>query len=158
MLLRAKLAVVPVAALLLLAAVGTAQAASLTRAETQLLSSVNQARRAAGLRPLHLDWSLEAAARAHSAEMMRSSTFEHGNFFARVRSFGASGPVYGENLAWGTGGDASPAVIVREWLASPMHRANMLRPGFRRIGIGAVGGRFAGMNGALVVTADFSGN
>jgi uncharacterized protein YkwD len=158
MLLRAKLAVVVAAALLLLAVAGTARAAGLTQAESRLIDFVNHARVAHGLRPLHLDWSLEAAARAHSAEMLRTSSFEHGNFFGRVRSFGASGPVYGENIAWGTGSYASPALIVREWLASPLHRANMLRPGFRRIGIGAVGGRFAGMNGALVVTADFSGN
>jgi uncharacterized protein YkwD len=136
---------------------GSALAASLTKTETRLLAAVNQARAAHGLRPLRLDWTLESAARQHSADMMHSNSFGHGNFFARLHTFGASGPVLGENIAWGAGRDGSAAAIVGEWLASPMHRANLLRPGFRRIGIGAIGGRFAGMRSAVVVTADFGG-
>ena len=42
-------------------------------------------------------------------------------------------------------------------MSSPGHRANLLRPGFRRIGIGALVGRFSGYSGATVVTADFAG-
>jgi hypothetical protein len=33
----------------------------------------------------------------------------------------------------------------------------LLRPGFRRVGIGALRGTFSGVSGALVVTADFAG-
>ena len=46
---------------------------------------------------------------------------------------------------------------MREWLASPEHRANLLRPGYARIGIGLVRGSFLGNGGATVVTADFAG-
>ena len=42
-------------------------------------------------------------------------------------------------------------------LASPAHRAVLLRPGFRRVGVGAYQGNFAGRHDALVVTADFAG-
>jgi uncharacterized protein YkwD len=93
----------------------------------------------------------------HSSEMLRSGTFTHGDFLARIKSFGARGPVLGENLAWGTGSYAGAGTIVREWLASPEHRANLLRPGYTRIGIGTARGRFQGAGGAIVVTADFGG-
>jgi uncharacterized protein YkwD len=39
-----------------------------------------------------------------------------------------------------------------------VHRANLLRPGFNRIGIGAARGTFHGLPDALVVTADFAGS
>jgi uncharacterized protein YkwD len=155
-LLRAKLLVAFAATLLLLGA-GAAHAASLTRTETRLLALVNSARAHYGLRPLRVDWTLEAAARSHSVEMVRTNSFGHGDFSRRIRAFGVAGRTFGENIAWGTGTDGRAAAIVQGWLASPPHRANLLRPGFRRIGIGAIGGRFAGYGGAVVVTADFSG-
>jgi uncharacterized protein YkwD len=118
---------------------------------------VNAARASFGLRPLRLDTTLARAARFHSGEMLSSGAFGHGAFRTRMVSFHARGPVVGENLAWGSGSYAAPATIVHEWLASPEHRANLLRPGFDRIGIGEVTGTFAGHAGALVVTADFGG-
>ena len=48
--------------------------------------------------------------------------------------------------------------IVGSWLASPGHRANLLRPAWKRIGIGSRTGEFLGYAGATVVTADFAGN
>ena len=51
-----------------------------------------------------------------------------------------------------------PAAIVSGWLASPGHRANLLRPGLNRIGLGALEGNFLGYAGATVVTADFAGS
>jgi hypothetical protein len=46
---------------------------------------------------------------------------------------------------------------VRLWLRSPRHRGNLLRPGFRRLGIAAPRGEFLGWRGARVVTLDFAG-
>jgi uncharacterized protein YkwD len=63
----------------------------------------------------------------------------------------------GENLAWGTGSLGGAHAIVAAWLASPEHRANLLRPSFRRVGVGDVAGTFQGHSGAHVVTADFAG-
>jgi len=63
----------------------------------------------------------------------------------------------GENLAWGVGETASPAVIVQRWLASPAHRVNLLHPRFRRVGLAVPVGPFRGETGATVVTANFSG-
>ncbi|TML65334.1 MAG: CAP domain-containing protein, partial [Actinobacteria bacterium] len=65
--------------------------------------------------------------------------------------------VVGENLAWGTGAYSAAKAIVQEWLASPEHRANLLRPGFRLVGVGSAVGTFVGRAGATVVTADFAG-
>jgi uncharacterized protein YkwD len=140
-----------------LAAAGLAQAARTTPAEASLLRAMNGARAAHGLRPLRFDATLERAARAHSAEMLRSGVFTHGSFLSRVLSFGARGPQLGENLAWGVGAYANPGNIIRQWLASPSHRANLLRPGYTRIGVGALRGAFQGQAGALVITADFGG-
>ncbi|MBA2332450.1 MAG: CAP domain-containing protein [Actinobacteria bacterium] len=135
----------------------TAQGASLSSTETALLEAVNAARAVNGAPPLKVDHALVRAARAHTNTLIRTNVLTHGSFGSRLDSFGARGPHFGENLAWGTGSLSSARSLVRAWLASPGHRANLLRPGFRRIGIGAQIGWFAGYSGATVVTADFAG-
>ena len=49
--------------------------------------------------------------------------------------------IAGENLAWGTGSRGTARGIVAAWLASPEHRANLLRPSFARVGIGDLAAR-----------------
>jgi uncharacterized protein YkwD len=73
-----------------------------------------------------------------------------------MRASGARGPIFGENLAWGTGSLGSAGAIVSQWLASPPHRANLLRRGFARVGVAAPLGNFLGHH-ARVATADFAG-
>ena len=143
--------------LLALLATGVAQAAGLSQREASVLSVVNEVRAGHGLRPLAVDTRLVRVARSYSATLLRTNVFTHGAMDQRLRRSGARGPRFGENLAWGVGRRASAAVIVRSWLASPGHRANLLYPGYRRIGIGALTGRFAGYRGATVVTVDFAG-
>jgi uncharacterized protein YkwD len=145
------------AVLLAFAGASSASAASLSRTEASFLAAVNQTRAEYHLAPLHFDETLERAARAHSADMIRRHYFAHGAFAQRLRAFGARGPYVGENLAWGVGTYASPGNIVRQWLASPSHRANLLRPGYTRVGVGVLRGAFQGQAGALVITADFGG-
>jgi uncharacterized protein YkwD len=89
--------------------------------------------------------------------MLRQNYFSHGDFHGRMVAFGVRGGVAGENLAWGSGSYAEAKTIVAEWLASPGHRANLLRPGYTRIGIGLARGTFQGSGAATVVTADFAG-
>jgi uncharacterized protein YkwD len=125
--------------------------------ELNVLAAVNSTRAAYGLQPLRLDSTLRNAARSHSIDMLRHNYFAHGNFAGRMAAFHIAGPTAGENLAWGTGPYGRAGTIVREWLASPEHRANLLRPGYARIGIGLVRGSFLGIGGATVVTADFAG-
>jgi uncharacterized protein YkwD len=138
--------------------VSGASAAMFSRAsESKIIRAMNQVRIGRGLRPFHYSDKLRAAARAHSRDMMRRGYFAHGALGRRVTAFGIDAPVVGENLAWGTGSYGTAKVIVQEWLTSPEHRANLLRPGFRWVGVGAAVGRFVGRSGATVVTADFAG-
>jgi uncharacterized protein YkwD len=157
-------ALVPRRALTLAAAIavsltvaGNAQTAALTRPETAILRVMNEVRAANGLRPLRLDVRLERAARGHSRTMLRTQSFFHGDYITRIRRAGVRAPCIGENLAWGTGALSQARAIVNGWLASPPHRANLLRPGFRTVGVGAVRGTFEGYAGALLVTTDFAG-
>jgi uncharacterized protein YkwD len=118
---------------------------------------MNGVRAAHGLPPLRLDRRLTRAARSHTVDMVRRGYFAHGRVGQRLRAFHVRARRVGENLAWGSGSYASVDSIVAHWLASPPHRANLLRPGFRRVGIGALTGTFDGYGGAIVVTADFAG-
>lgn len=141
----------------LLVGAAPATAASLTTAETSLLAEINRTRAAHGLVPLRTDWKLQRAARAHSADMIRRGYFGHGAFAQRLKRFGVRAPRTGENLAWAAGSRSEARSVVGMWLRSPSHRANLLRPGFRRIGVAAPRGTFSGRRNALVVTADFAG-
>ena len=155
---RVRTGAAAVAAALILA--GVAEAASttnLTRSELSLLTAMNQVRMAHGLRPLRADARLERAARSHSSRMLRTDSFFHGAFNARIRRVGVRAPRVGENLAWGTGRLARARTIVRMWLASPGHRANLLHPGYRMVGVGALRGSFSGNRRTLMVTTDFAG-
>ena len=143
------------ALLILLAQATAAQARRLTSSEASLLHTMNAVRKSHGLRPLRVDFHLVSAARGHSSDMMRHQYFAHGSVAGRAVAAGARGPLFGEDLAWATGITAN--WVVGAWLASPEHRAILLRPGFRRVGIGYAFGSFIGHGGAGVVTADFAG-
>jgi uncharacterized protein YkwD len=140
-----------------LALAPAAGAAGRESTATTLLRAVNQTRAAHGLRALRIDVRLVRAARSHSQEMLRGDYFTHGDFHGRMVAFHVQGPTAGENLAWGNGQYATPATVIAEWLASPEHRANLLRPGWTRIGIGLARGTFLGNAAATIVTADFAG-
>jgi uncharacterized protein YkwD len=131
--------------------------AGLTRSEESLLKAMNRVRAQHGLAPLRYDGHLERAARSHSHEMMVTNVFAHGAFGSRMLQYDVRGTLAGENLAWGTGALGTAGGVVAAWLGSPEHRANLLRPSFRRVGVGELIGSFRGYSGASVVTADFAG-
>jgi uncharacterized protein YkwD len=89
--------------------------------------------------------------------MLVNDVFAHGAFARRLLHFAVRMRIAGENLAWGTGDAGTARAIVAAWLASPEHRANLLRPSFRRAGVGDLSGPFQGYGDARVVTADFAG-
>jgi uncharacterized protein YkwD len=155
MLIKNKILVAFLASFALLGPAARAQARTLSSSEASLLQTINSVRTSKHLAPLRLDVRLLRAARGHSTDMMHRQYFAHGAVAGRVLAEGAHGPVFGEDLAWGTGVGAQWAVS--QWLASPRHRAVLLRPGFRRVGIGIAFGTFAGHGGAVVFTADFAG-
>ena len=108
-----------------------------------------------GLRALHTNRRLGRAARRHSADMRRRGYFAHdgpdGTPGGRVAAAGyRPAALIGETLAWGTGPLARPRALVRTWMASPPHRATILTPAFREIGVGV-----ARAGGQAWATADF---
>jgi uncharacterized protein YkwD len=128
------------------------------------LCFLNTERANAGLHPVRLDDRLASAARAHSSDMVTRGYFAHvspsGEPLAqRVASTGWMRGrrrwALGETLAWGTGSLATPAAIVAAWMRSPPHREIVLRPGFRRVGIGIVAGTPFGQADGATYTADF---
>jgi uncharacterized protein YkwD len=62
----------------------------------------------------------------------------------------------GENLAWGSDRLATPKEILRSWMHSPAHRANILDRHFREIGIGiVVGAPVGGVANAATYASEF---
>ncbi|MBU6423207.1 MAG: CvpA family protein [Chloroflexi bacterium] len=109
------------------------------QAEAQMLEFVNQQRANAGLAPLALDPRLVPIARQHSEEMFRLKYFGHqspvtGSPFDRLDAAGIRYSRAGENLAYAQSLTVADAGL----MASPGHRANILRPEFTRIGIGVI--------------------
>ena len=110
-----------------------------------------------GLAPLAPNDSLRAAAAAYAQDLVAGSYFSHtgrdgSDVYDRIERAGylerAGGWALGENLAWGTGVLATPASIMQAWMNSPGHRANILNPSYREIGIGIVTGNPARADGA----------
>jgi uncharacterized protein YkwD len=128
---------------------------------------INGVRRAHHLRPVRAERHLRFAARRHADDMAGHDYFAHvspggSTMEGRIRGAGYLRRVHewglGEALAWGDGGAGAPRAILRGLLASPPHRAILLDPGFRDLGIGvARGAPAAGMPGAgaLTVALDF---
>jgi uncharacterized protein YkwD len=90
---------------------------------------------------------LELAAQRYVGDMVKRRFFEHvdpGGLDPQDRILMAGYPATnawtGENLAYGTGPEGSPAQIVYRWMHSPGHKANILRAAFTEIGIGVAFG------------------
>jgi uncharacterized protein YkwD len=136
----------------------------LTSVEVAVVKIINQTRAQHGLRPVRVRTSLCRAARVHSTEMVRRGFFSHLSFngesqatrvvrfgYARKgRSFWSTGEV----IAYGTGPAGTPQAIVDSWLQSKAHRALLLSPRWRDVGVGRASGAFRCLNGAAVYTVD----
>ena len=108
--------------------------------EEEVVRLVNNARRDNGLSPLKHDWQLSRVARYKSEDMKSNRYFSHtsptyGSPFEMIRNFGISYRTAGENIARG---QATPEAVVKAWLNSPGHRANILNSSFTHIGVGYV--------------------
>ena len=101
--------------------------------EAEVISKVNQIRVANGLNSLRYDASLEGAAdvRANESTVRFSHTRPDGSDWYTVNP----DLMYGENLADGyTTADA----VVNAWMASPGHKANILKPDFTTVAVSTV--------------------
>ena len=116
-------------------------------AETAAICLINKLRAVSGLPPVVENQQLDAAASAHARDMVARDYFAHTSPsgetpLQRVTAAGyvpaGSNFMVGENIGYGIGQSSSPMVMAEGWWFSPEHRANMLAPGFRDIGIGIV--------------------
>ena len=122
--------------------------ATLHRAAKATLCLLNEQRTRRGLPAFRADRKLEHSARRYAHSMVSRHFFSHvapnGESMAdRMHSSGylrGGHGGFGENIAWGSGTWATPDVIVRNWMHSASHRANILSRRYRDIGVGIVPG------------------
>jgi uncharacterized protein YkwD len=114
---------------------------ALARLEDALHESVNTVREREGLIPLRRDAGVDRVARAHSRDMVARGYFAHETPDGltppdRLARGGVTGiSLAGENVGLTNRGDPNRE-IVEGWLASPVHRQNLLAPMFNVTGIG----------------------
>ena len=96
--------------------------AHLQPVEQSILERTNAERVRYGMAPLAIDPALENTARAQAAWMTNNHVMQHGNFGVA------------ENIAWG---QHNAAEALGSWMASDGHRANILNPGYHRVGVAA---------------------
>ena len=119
----------------------------------QLLVSTNARRQTQGLSLLTLNAKLSAAAAKKATDMFEKNYWAHNSPTGTtpwdfILGSGYRYTVAGENLAknfTNSGG------VVDAWMASPTHRDNILKPGYREIGFAVVNGVLNGEETTLVV-------
>lgn len=102
----------------------------------QVVKLVNEERVKAGLHPVTLNKEVASAARirAKEIEVSFSHTRPNGSSFSSVLTEnGIRFNRAGENIAWG---QTSPEQVMKAWMNSDGHRANILDPNFTEIGVG----------------------
>jgi uncharacterized protein YkwD len=126
--------------LIALADYPSAAVAALPIEERQMFAALNVARRRARLPILVRDPLLDRVAREHARDMVQRRYFGHDtpdgtDPFERMREAGVSFGYAGENLAMNADAVAAEAAFMR----SAEHRANILEPHYRRVGIATAG-------------------
>ena len=143
------LAVLPAAPVAALPLVLPEAAPSLEQALTRerVIALVNNERLARGLAPLQEDLSLGVAAQSYAEVLTADSCFGHAcgpepDFTTRDAKGGYSPWSWlGENVA---AGQPTAEEVVAAWMASPLHRENILRPEFTELGVGVAHGGLHG--------------
>jgi len=103
----------------------------------QLLALVNDHRRVLGLRPLTTDTRLAAVARTWAVKLAASGVLAHNNaLFTSASHRTLQLTTIGENVGWNYSVTAQNAAFLK----SPLHRANIDKPGFRVAGFAVVRG------------------
>jgi uncharacterized protein YkwD len=127
-----------------LAGAGPDNAVAAQTARVLELTNVERAR--AGLPPLVLSIQLSEAAQQYSDVLATDACFAHTcgpvpEMVQRDAQAGYTGwTAVGENIA---AGYPSPEAVVSGWMASPGHRANILNPDYRELGVGlSSGGKY----------------
>ena len=111
---------------------------SISNIEQQVLTLTNQERAKGGLKALATDSALMDSARAKSADMSKNNYFSHtsptlGSPFDQMKARGIQYKAAAENIAMG---QQTAAEVVKGWMESPGHRANIMNGTYTHIGIG----------------------
>jgi uncharacterized protein YkwD len=115
---------------------------------SRMLDMVNGRRESHGLHPVRLSRRLSGEAQHHTAAMVRRDQLFHtGKLAGKVRRWHAHR--WGENV----GCAGSLRRLMRAFMRSPEHRANLLSSGFHFIGIGVTGDRRSRLCGSRTVWA-----
>lgn len=114
--------------------------------ESKMLEMINNERAKEGLKPLKADRELTMVARAHSRDMFVRGYFAHvnpdgKNPFDRMKAARVKFKTAGENLALAQ----TLEIAHKNLMNSPGHRANIMKPGYGRVGIGVLDGGFYGL-------------
>ncbi|MFE9294523.1 CAP domain-containing protein [Streptomyces niveus] len=104
----------------------------------QVTTLVNAERAKAGCGPVSANSQLQTAALRHSQDMAAKDYFDHNSPDGkdpgdRITAAGYRWTTYGENIARG---QQTAAEVMKGWMNSPGHRANILNCAFKEIGIG----------------------
>ena len=88
--------------------------------------------------------------------MLRTGTFDHGDWYSGSARPGARGRALGETIAWGVGtdGTARDRADVARPVRRLLHAAAPRLP--RGAGVEVATGSFSGFGGASIATADFA--
>jgi uncharacterized protein YkwD len=127
--------------------------------EAQVLTLTNAERAKAGCGPLRTNSALVKAAEAHASDMVDHHYFAHDSQdgrspFDRMKAAGFKGGTMGENIAVGY---TSPAAVVKGWMDSPGHRANILNCSYTMLGVGYDSGQVKSEWGNGSWVQDFGG-
>lgn len=109
-----------------------------TQFEDEVLDLVNIEREQYQLAPLTMDEDVRQVARLKSKDMCTKHYFDHtsptyGTPFEMLKSFKITYHAAAENIAQG---QRTPEAVVKAWMNSPGHRANILNASYTKLGVG----------------------
>ncbi|MBD3920210.1 SCP-like extracellular [Paenibacillus sp. PR3] len=110
----------------------------------QVVTLVNQERAKAGLSALTTDSLLNTVAYDKAKDMAVNNYFSHtsptyGSPFDMMTAYGVKYSYAGENIA---AGQKTPQEVMNAWMNSAGHKANILSPNFKKIGVGYYNGEW----------------
>lgn len=131
-------------------AVACTKPGSLDNLRAETVRAVNAVRKDAGLAPLSVNRRLTSTAQGHSCDMARRTKMTHtgsdgSSFDVRVARGGYKFSTSYENVG---SGFSTPTTMLKAWMNSPPHRANVLSRDAKDVGIGIA----VGSDGAMYWT------
>ena len=122
----------------------------LQKIRSDVLALVNKERQARKLQPLKQNVKLDRSAQGHAEDMLKRKFFSHQTPEGKTpeQRIDAAGYFaepckcpfvfsYGENIAKG---QQTPADVMKAWMASKVHRDNILKTNYQELGVGFAGG------------------